>query len=62
MMTLFLKRLNDTFEGNAEKLIKEGKSEKAYENKNRYYFSIPKEGISMFSSPRQKYERHTIIK
>jgi type I restriction enzyme M protein len=27
MTLLFLKRLNDTFEDNAEKLIKEGKSE-----------------------------------
>jgi type I restriction enzyme M protein len=44
MTLLFLKRLNDTFEENAEKLIKEGKSEKeAYGNKNRHYFFIPKE-------------------
>ena len=43
MTLLFIKRLNDTFEENAEKLIKEGKSEKeAYENKNRHYFFIPK--------------------
>ena len=28
MSLLFIKRLNDTFEENAEKLIKEGKSEK----------------------------------
>jgi len=43
MTLLFLKRLNDTFEENAEKLIKQGKSEKeAYENKNRHYFFIPK--------------------
>ena len=28
MTLLFLKRLNDTFEENAEKLIKEGKSRK----------------------------------
>jgi hypothetical protein len=28
MTLLFLKRLNDTFEENAEKLIKDGKSEK----------------------------------
>ena len=34
MTLLFLKRLNDTFEENAEKLIKDGKSEKeAYHNK-----------------------------
>jgi hypothetical protein len=34
MTLLFLKRLNNTFEENAEKLIKEGKSEKeAYGNK-----------------------------
>src|SRR5439155_8432505 len=41
---LLLKRLNDTFEENAEKLISEGKSQKeAYENKNRHYFFIPKD-------------------
>jgi hypothetical protein len=41
---LFIKRLNDTFEENAEKLIKEeGRSKKeAYENKNRHYFSFLK--------------------
>jgi type I restriction enzyme M protein len=44
MTILFLKRLNDTFEENAEKLIKQGKSQKeAYENRNRHYFFIPKE-------------------
>jgi integrase len=45
MTLLFIKRLNDTFEENPEKLIKEeGKSEKeAYGNKNRHYFFIPKE-------------------
>ena len=42
IMTLFLKRLNDTVEENAEKLIQEGKSEKeAYDNKNRHYFFVP---------------------
>ena len=42
MSLLFIKRLNDTFEENAEKLIDEGKSQKeAYENKNRHYFFIP---------------------
>ena len=29
MTLLFIKRLNDTFEENAEKLIKEGKSQKS---------------------------------
>ena len=44
MTLLFIKRLNDTFEENAEKLVKEGKSQKeAYENKNRHYFFIPKD-------------------
>lgn len=45
IMTLLFKRLNDTFEENAEKLIKEeGRSKKeAYENKNRHYFFISKE-------------------
>jgi type I restriction-modification system DNA methylase subunit len=44
MTLLFLERLNDTFEENAEKLIKEAKSKKeAYGNKNRHYFFIPKE-------------------
>jgi type I restriction enzyme M protein len=43
MTLLFLKRLNDTFEENAEKLIKQGKNQKeAYENKNRHYFFVPK--------------------
>jgi hypothetical protein len=43
MTLLFIKRLNDIFEENAEKLLKEGKSEKeAYENKNRHYFFFPK--------------------
>jgi type I restriction enzyme M protein len=42
MTLLFIKRLNDTFEENAERLMKEGKSEKeAYENKNRHYFFLP---------------------
>ena len=44
MTLLFLKRLNDTFEENAEKIIKEGKSEKeTYSNKNRHYFFVTKE-------------------
>ena len=44
MTLLFLKRLNDTFEENAEKLIQEGKSSKeAYGNKNRHYFFVPEE-------------------
>jgi type I restriction enzyme M protein len=44
MTLLFLKRLNDTFEENAEKLIKQGKSEKeAYHNKNRHLFFVPQE-------------------
>jgi hypothetical protein len=34
MTLLFLKRLNDTFEENAEKLIQEGKSEKGTEDNN----------------------------
>ena len=44
MTLLFLKRLNDTFEENAEKLLGEGKSQKeAYENKNRHYFFVPRD-------------------
>jgi len=44
MTILFLKRLNDTFEENAEKLVKEGKSQKeAWENKRRHHFFIPEE-------------------
>jgi HsdM N-terminal domain len=45
MTLLFIKRLNDTFEENAEKLIKEeGRSEKeAMRIKNRHYFFSPKE-------------------
>jgi type I restriction enzyme M protein len=42
MTLLFIKRLNDTFEENAERLVKEGKSQReAYENKNRHYFFLP---------------------
>jgi type I restriction enzyme M protein len=42
MTLLFLKRLNDTFEENAEKMIKEGKSKKeSYENRRRHFFFIP---------------------
>ena len=41
---LFLKKLNDTFEENAEKLIKSGMSKKeAYENKRRHDFFIPED-------------------
>jgi hypothetical protein len=36
MTQLLLKRLNDTFEVNAEKIIKE-----AYENRRRDYFFAP---------------------
>jgi type I restriction enzyme M protein len=44
MTLLFLKRLNDTFEEDVDKLIKEGKSEKeAYGNKNRHSFFVPQE-------------------
>ena len=44
MTILFLKRLNDTFEENAEKLIHQGKTQKeAYENPNRHNFFLPKE-------------------
>ncbi len=44
MTLLFLKRLNDTFEENAEKLIKHGKSDReAYGNKMRHSFFLPKE-------------------
>ena len=44
MTLLFVMRLNDTFEENAEKLIQEGKSQKeAYENKNGHIFFVPKE-------------------
>ena len=45
MTILFLKRLNDTFEENAERLEKkEGKSQKeAWENKYRHTFFVPKD-------------------
>jgi len=44
MTLLFLKRLNNTFEENAEKLEREGKSKReAWENRNRHYFFVPKE-------------------
>lgn len=42
MTLLFLKRLNDTFEENVEKLIKKGIREKdAWTNKNRHNFFVP---------------------
>ena len=42
MTLLFLKRLNDTFEENAEKLVKQGRTEReAWENKRRHIFFIP---------------------
>ena len=41
MTLLFLKRLNDTFEENAEKLEQEGKSKKeAWENPRRHNFFV----------------------
>ena len=44
MTILFLKRLNNTFEENAEKLIQQGKSQKeAFENPNRHNFFIRKD-------------------
>ena len=44
MSLLFLKRLNDRFEENAENLISQGKTkQEAYENKNRHSFFVPKE-------------------
>jgi type I restriction enzyme M protein len=44
MTVLFLKRLNDTFEENAERLIQQGKSQKeAFENPNRNTFFIRKD-------------------
>lgn len=60
MTLLFLKRLNDTFEENAERLIKEGKSEKeAYGNKNRHYFFVPKEARwSVLSSTSENIGEH----
>ena len=41
MTILFLKRLNDTFEENVEKLIKEGNSQKKAEQKFRHKFFVP---------------------
>lgn len=44
MSLLFLKRLNDSFEENAEKLLDQGKSKnEAYENKRRHTFFLSKE-------------------
>jgi hypothetical protein len=54
MTLLFLRRLNDTFEKNAEKLIKQGKSQKeAYENKNSTFFKYWKK---MLFSNLRKYD------
>ena len=41
MTLLFLKRLNDTFEENFEKLIKKGMNKKEAYSKRRHYFYIP---------------------
>jgi len=41
MTILFLKRLNDTFEENVEKLVKEGQSQKKAEQKFRHKFFVP---------------------
>ena len=41
MTLLFLKRLNDTFEENAESLIKKGINKKEAYNKRRHIFYIP---------------------
>jgi len=41
MTILFLKRLNDTFDENVEKLIKEGQSQKKAEQKFRHKFFVP---------------------
>jgi len=43
MTILFLKRLNDRFEENVEKLIKEGKSEKEANQEFRHDFFVPKD-------------------
>jgi type I restriction enzyme M protein len=40
MTVLFLKRLNDTFEENAERLIKKGMNKKEAYSKRRHYFYI----------------------
>ena len=42
MTILFLKRLDDTFEENIEKLVKEGNSQKKAEQKFRHKFFVPK--------------------
>lgn len=52
MTLLFLKRLNDTFEENAEKMIQKGRSKKeAYEDRRRHYLFVPpKASWSVLSS------------
>ena len=41
MTVLFLKRLNDTFEENVEKLVLEGNTQKKAEQKFRHKFYVP---------------------
>ena len=41
MTVLFLKRLNDTFEENVERLVKEGQTRKKAEQKFRHKFYVP---------------------
>jgi len=51
MTLLFLKRLNDTFEENSEKLIKKGMNQKEACSKRRHYFYIPDNALwSILSS------------
>ena len=58
-----LKKLNDTFEENAEKLIQEGKSEKeTYGNKNRHYFFVPEDEMACSLCCDRNMTRDTIIR
>ena len=63
MTLLFLKRLNDTFEENAENLIKQGKTPKeAYGSRIRHYFFVPGNASGLFYLQQPKtLEKRLII-
>ena len=63
MTLLFLKRLNDAFEENTEKLMQQGKSEKeAYGNKNRHYFFLLEDDMVCSLRCDRNITKDTIIK
>jgi hypothetical protein len=63
MILLFIKRLNDAFEENIEKLMQQGKSEKeAYGNKNGHYFFLLEDDMVCSLRCDRNITKDTIIK